>query len=99
MKTNTIKKYTLIRLGKYLYEYKLLLFTAIFLTIVSNLFSLVGPLLSGYAIDSIQFGIGKVEFQKVFFLCFSNDIILHIVINFIIYIIYFNDFINTKNSF
>lgn len=70
MKTNTIKKYTLIRLGKYLYEYKLLLFTAIFLTIVSNLFSLVGPLLSGYAIDSIQFGIGKVEFQKVFFYVF-----------------------------
>lgn len=33
----------------------------------SNLFSLIGPMLSGYAIDAIEPGLGKVVFRDVFF--------------------------------
>lgn len=60
------KKYILLRLGRYLYQYKWLLLVAFCLTICSNLLSLVGPKLSGYAIDAISLGAGKVDFPKVF---------------------------------
>jgi ATP-binding cassette subfamily B protein len=40
---------------------------AIILTIASNLFALLGPMLSGFAIDAIQPGKGLVVFQKVFY--------------------------------
>ncbi|MDF2543355.1 MAG: transporter transrane region [Herbinix sp.] len=59
-------KYVIQRLWKYVYQYKLLLSMAIILTIVSNLLSLVGPMLSGYAIDAIQPGKGFVIFKTVF---------------------------------
>lgn len=62
-------KQTLLRLWGYLYDSKGLLFLAAFLMMASNLFALVGPLLSGYAIDAIQLGPGKVLFDKVFFYC------------------------------
>ena len=39
------------------------------LTVGSNLLSLIGPLLSGYAIDAIEPGKGRVLFDKVFFYC------------------------------
>ena len=58
--------YVLIRLWSYLYRYKWLLFLALFLTIVSNLLGLIGPMLSGYAIDAIH-GPNDVDFPKVFF--------------------------------
>lgn len=61
------KQYTLSRLGKYLLRYKWLLFLAILLTMGSNLFALIGPMLSGYAIDAIEPGSGKVEFDRVFY--------------------------------
>lgn len=61
------KQYTLSRLGKYLFRYKWLLFLAILLTMGSNLFALIGPMLSGYAIDAIEPGSGKVEFDRVFY--------------------------------
>lgn len=48
-------------------QYKWLLLLALFLTIGSNLFSLIGPMLSGYAIDAIEPGFQKVEFEKVFY--------------------------------
>ncbi len=54
------------RLSKYLYEDKWRLLFAILLTIVSNLLALIGPMLSGYAIDAIEPGKGLVLFQKVF---------------------------------
>ncbi len=60
------RRYVLIRLWGYLYRYKWLLFLALFLTVVSNLLGLVGPMLSGYAIDAIH-GPNDVDFQKVFF--------------------------------
>ena len=69
MKNKNSRKGTLLRLWGYLYQFKWLLFLAVILTIASNLFALVGPLLSGYAIDAIQIGKGQVAFQKVFFYC------------------------------
>lgn len=61
------KQYTLSRLGKYLFQYKWLLLLAILLTVGSNLFALIGPMLSGYAIDAIEPGEGLVEFHRVFY--------------------------------
>lgn len=60
------KKATLLRLALYLMQYKWLLIIAIILTIGSNLLALIGPMLSGYAVDAIV-GIGKVQFEKVFY--------------------------------
>jgi len=60
-------KYVLRRLWNYVYHYKWMLVLAIILTIASNLFALLGPMLSGYAIDAIQPGKGLVVFQKVFY--------------------------------
>ena len=60
-------KYTLLRLGRYLYQYKWLFAAAILLSMTSNIFALIGPMLSGYAIDAIQPGAGMVDFPKVFY--------------------------------
>ena len=59
------KRYVLKRLWDYLFKFKWMILTALLLTILSNLFSLVGPLLSGYAIDAIELGVGNVDFNKV----------------------------------
>ena len=56
------------RLWHYLYEAKWLLLLSAVLMMASNLFSLVGPLLSGYAIDAIQPGPGKVVFTEYSFI-------------------------------
>ncbi len=61
------RAYILPRLWKYLARYKWLLLLAVLLTVFSNLFALVGPLLSGYAIDAIGPGKGAVCFERVFF--------------------------------
>ncbi|NLZ82674.1 MAG: ABC transporter ATP-binding protein, partial [Clostridiales bacterium] len=47
--------------------YKHLLILAIVLAIASNLFALIGPSLSGRAIDAIEPGKGMVVFEKVFY--------------------------------
>lgn len=60
------KKATLLRLTLYLMQYKWLLLVALILTVGSNLFALIGPMLSGYAVDAIV-GIGKVQFDQVFY--------------------------------
>lgn len=60
-------RYVLKRLWYYVYHYKWLLFLAILLAITSNLLALVGPMLSGYAIDAIQPGKGAVIFRTVFY--------------------------------
>lgn len=59
--------YVLRRLWAYVYQYKLMLLAAILLTIIGNMLGLIGPMLSGYAIDAIQPGKGRVDFQTVFF--------------------------------
>lgn len=65
--TKIHRRNTILRLGTYLLEYKFLLLFALFLTIGSNLLSLVGPMLSGYAIDAIEPGVGQVMWEQVFF--------------------------------
>lgn len=61
------RKGTILRLLTYMMQYKYLLLIALILTIASNLFSLVGPMLSGYAIDAIEPGQGAVVFERVFY--------------------------------
>lgn len=61
------RKGTILRLLVYMMQYKYLLLLALVLTIGSNLLSLVGPMLSGYAIDAIEPGAGKVMFGRVFY--------------------------------
>lgn len=59
------KKGTILRLGTYLLHYKWLLLLAIVCTFGSNLFSLIGPKLTGYAIGAIEPGKGAVDFETV----------------------------------
>lgn len=40
---------------------------ALGLTVASNLLALMGPMLSGYAIDAIEPGVGRVDFARVFY--------------------------------
>jgi len=59
--------YILKRLWKYFYQHKWLFLLALALSITSNLLALVGPKLSGFAIDAIEPGKGKVNFPVVFY--------------------------------
>lgn len=59
----------LLRLWQYLYKHKGLLLLAATLTLFSNTLMLLGPMLSGKAIDAIAPGKGLVQFEKVFFYC------------------------------
>ncbi len=61
------KKRTFKGLLKYLLLYKGHLTAALILTVGSNVLALVGPLLSGYAIDAIEPGPGNVDFRRVFY--------------------------------
>ncbi len=61
------RKGTILRLGTYLMQYQYWVLLALALTIGSNLLALVGPMLSGYAIDAIEPGVGKVDFPRVFY--------------------------------
>lgn len=60
-------KYVLNRLWYYVFQYKWLLALAILLTITSNMLALLGPMLSGWAIDAIEPGKGLVVFKNVFY--------------------------------
>ena len=59
----------LLRLGRYMVHAKWGYLAALALSILSNLLSLIGPKLSGYAIDAIGIEAGKVNFDTVFFYC------------------------------
>jgi len=59
-------KGTLLKLGKYLLKSGWLLGFALALTLVSNVFQLIGPTLCGYAIDATAGGPGAVDFPTVF---------------------------------
>ena len=56
----------LLRLWQYLGKNRLLLVLALFLSVSGSLFSLYGPKLSGQAINAINLGYGKVDFQTVY---------------------------------
>ncbi len=60
-------KYVLRNLLRYLGNYKWFFALAILLTIGANLLGLVGPKLSGKAVDAIEFGKGNVDFETVFY--------------------------------
>ncbi len=64
------RKKVMLRLWQYLYKHKYLLLLALLLTITGNILALVGPKLSGMAIDNIEFGEGLVKFDKVFYYAF-----------------------------
>lgn len=80
------KKYLLKRLWKYLCSFKSLLISAALLTVISNALSLVGPKLSGFAIDAIEPGAGKVDFKTVFFYA-GMMIIFHLIASVMSYIL------------
>ena len=63
------KSAVLLRMGKYFLRHKLLVALAFFLTIASNLLALLGPYLSGCAINAIDTPTGVVDFDSVFFYC------------------------------
>ncbi len=52
-------------LWRYLKEFRLLLFFALLITLFANTFALVGPRLSGTAVDALK-GRGNVDFEIVF---------------------------------
>ena len=52
---------------KYLLYDKWRLVLAVLLAIIGNLLALVGPMLSGKAVDAIEPGKGNVDFDTVFF--------------------------------
>lgn len=58
---------TLIRLGEYMLHEKWLLFVAVLCTFGSNLFALIGPRLTGFAIGAIEGGRRAVDFSRVFY--------------------------------
>lgn len=58
---------TILRLGKYMLQYKWLLLLALICTLGSNLFSLIGPKLTGLSISAIEPGRGAVDFGRVFY--------------------------------
>lgn len=60
------RKKLLIRLWKYLGRNRLLLIMAMCFSVASSILSLYGPKLSGKALDAIDFGAGKVDFETVF---------------------------------
>jgi ATP-binding cassette subfamily B multidrug efflux pump len=63
----TKKKYLLLRLWEYMSRYRLLIVCAAVLMLVSNIFALLGPKLSGDAIDAIGTKPGGVDFPTVFY--------------------------------
>lgn len=58
-----------LRLFVYLYRYKWMLLLAVAVTVASNLFALIGPKLSGYAVDAMGAGAGNVDFPSVLYYC------------------------------
>jgi ATP-binding cassette subfamily B protein len=57
------------RLRGYLSPYRLHILLTVFLSVGANILALAGPKLSGYAVDAIALGAGKVDFAAVFYYC------------------------------
>lgn len=60
-------KGTIIRLLKYVADFKWILIGALILCLTSNVLSLLGPYLAGKAINEAAAGVGKVNFDNVFY--------------------------------
>ncbi len=63
------RKKVLLRLWTYLFQHKWMMLAALLLTFTSNLLALLGPILSGLAIDSIGTAPGQANFPMVFYYC------------------------------
>lgn len=61
------RKYITKRLLGYLFRFKWWILIAFILTILTNLFSLIGPALTGYAIGEIEAGYGAINFKNIYF--------------------------------
>ena len=61
------KKYTLKKLGHYLFKFRFLLILALLLNIIANVFLLFGPKLTGNMMDLIELGEGNIDFNKIFY--------------------------------
>lgn len=83
-KRNT--KAIILRLWNYLYAHKWLVVLAVTLSIISNLLALLGPYLSGLAIDEIDFGVGNVNLTKVLYYC-SLMLLFYIISSILSYIL------------
>ena len=57
---------TLLRLWRYIGKYRILVILAAFLALTSSLLAIVGPRLSGVAINAIDFGAGKVDMTVIY---------------------------------
>ena len=60
-------KGTIIRLLKYVADFKWILAGALILCLTSNILSLLGPYLAGKAINEAAAGVGKVNFNNVYY--------------------------------
>ena len=60
-------KGTIIRLLKYVADFKWVLAGALILCLTSNILSLLGPYLAGKAIKEAAAGVGKVNFANVYY--------------------------------
>lgn len=80
------RKKVMMRVGKYLLKDKYLLGFCLLLTLGSNLLVLVGPMLSGKAIDAIGQEAGKVNFDLVFKFC-GLMLIFYIISSILSYIL------------
>ena len=63
------RKKVLLRLWTYIYAHKWMALAALLLTVSSNFLALLGPMLSGKAIDAIGMEPGMADFPTVFFYC------------------------------
>lgn len=63
------KRATLLRLCRYVMRFRFWVILALLLTVLSNYFGLMGPYLSGLAVDSIGSKAGAVQFPLVFRYC------------------------------
>lgn len=63
------RKKVLLRLWTYLFQHKWMILAALLLTFTSNLLALLGPMLSGLAIDYIGTAPGQANFPMVFYYC------------------------------
>ena len=60
-------KGTFIKLLRYLKDFKWILAVVVVLSITSNILSLLGPSLAGNAINEAAAGVGKVNFERVYY--------------------------------
>lgn len=63
------RRQVILRLLGYMMRHRWMVLGAIALTVTGNLLALLGPMLSGYAIDAIGTGPGEADFQKILSYC------------------------------